>query len=81
MLQRVISAAFVVTLAVSLVGGVLLVAGQALALVIGRGQWLTFLDATAKAPICVAASVCAIAGFLLSYRTEPAGTASGQVGR
>ena len=81
MLQRVVVAAFVTTLAVSLLGGVLLVAGQALSLVIGQGQWLTFLDETAKVPICAAASLCAIAGFLLSYRNDPAGTASGQEGR
>jgi hypothetical protein len=81
MLQRVVVAAFVITLAVSLLGGALLVAGQALSLVLGQGQWLTFLDATAKVPICAAASLCAIAGFLLSYRNDPAGTASGQEGR
>ena len=81
MLQRVVTVAFVITLAVSLVGGILLVAGQTLSLVIGQGQWLAFLDATAKGPVCVAASLCAIAGFLLSYRNDPTGTTSGQAGR
>ncbi len=80
MMQRVVAAAFVITLAVSLVGGILLVTGQALSLVLGQGQWLSFLDVTAKGPVCVAASLCAIAGFLLSYRIDPAGTASGEVG-
>ena len=81
MMQRVVAAAFVITLAVSLVGGILLVTGQALSLVLGQGQWLSFLDVTAKGPICVAASLCAIAGFLLSYRNDPTGTTSGQAGR
>ena len=47
MLQRVVTVAFVITLAVSLVGGILLIAGQTLSLVIGQGEWLSFLDATA----------------------------------
>ncbi len=81
MMQRVVAAAFVITLAVSLVGGILLVTGQALSLVLGQGQWLSFLDVTAKGPICVAASLCAIAGFLLSYRNDSAGTTSGRAGR
>jgi len=65
--RRAIQAIFVITLAVALLGGALFVAGQALALVLGQGPWLEFLNESLKAPICIAASICAVAGFLLSY--------------
>lgn len=75
MFQRGLSATFVVTLAVALLGGILLVAAQAAALVAGQGAWLTFLDGTAKTPVVIAASLCAVAGFLLSYRDGDAAPA------
>ena len=43
-------------------------AGQALALIVGQGDWLEFFNESIKTPMCIAASVCAIAGFLLSYK-------------
>ena len=49
---------------------ILLVLAQTVALVIGQGLWLVFLNDTAKIPVVIAASVCAVAGFLLSYRTH-----------
>lgn len=58
---------FVLTLAALLLGGVVFVAGQAIALMVGKGEWLTFLNDSLKDPMCIAASICAIAGFLLSY--------------
>ena len=58
---------FVLTLAALLLGGVLFVACQAIALIAGQGGWLEFLNDYVKTPMCIAASVCAIAGFLLSY--------------
>jgi membrane protein implicated in regulation of membrane protease activity len=66
--RRYIEAIFVLTLATLLLGGVLFVIGQAAALVLGQGSWLEFLNETVKAPMCIAASICAIAGFLLSYQ-------------
>lgn len=66
-IRRCIDVIFVLTLAALLSGGVLFVAGQALALLFGRGDWLEFFNEAIKTPMCVAASVCAIAGFLLSY--------------
>ena len=66
-IRRAIDVIFVLTLAALLFGGVLFVAGQALALIIGQGDWLGFFNEAVKTPMCVAASVCAIAGFLLSY--------------
>ncbi|TNB76649.1 hypothetical protein FHJ30_00575 [Arthrobacter sp. BB-1] len=67
-IRRAVEVLFVLTLAALLVGGVVFVAGQAIALVAGQGEWLALLNSTIKAPICIAASICAIAGFLLSYK-------------
>ena len=67
-IQRAIEVLFVLTLAALLAGGVVFVAGQAIALVAGQGDWLDLLNETIKAPMCIAASLCAIAGFLLSYK-------------
>lgn len=70
MLQRLLLGIFTVTLGVSLLGGILLVLAQAVALLAGQGPWLVFLNDTAKLPVVTAASVCAVAGFLLSYRVH-----------
>lgn len=67
-IRRAIEALFVITLAASLLGGIVFVAGQALALLAGQGAWLGFFNNTVKTPMCIAASICAVAGFLLSYR-------------
>jgi len=67
-IRRAIEVLFVLTLAILLLGGVLFVTGQAVALAIGQGQWLEFLNESIKNPMCIAASVCAVAGFLLSYK-------------
>lgn len=66
-LRRAVQAVFVITLGVLLAGGVLFVAGQAVGLVAGQGSWLTFLNEFFKPGMCIAASICAVAGFLLSY--------------
>lgn len=66
-LQPTLNAVFVVGLAALLIAGMVFVAGQALALLTGQGGWLAILNDTVKAPACIAASVCALAGFLLSY--------------
>ena len=44
--------------------------GQAVALIAGQGDWLEFFNEAIKTPMCIAASVCAIAGFLLSYKRQ-----------
>jgi hypothetical protein len=67
-IRRATEVLFVLTLAALLIGGIVFVAGQAIALVAGQGHWLTLLNDTIKAPLCIAASICAIAGFLLSYK-------------
>lgn len=70
--RRAIEVLFVLTLAVLLAGGIVFVLGQAIGLMAGQGQWLTALNDTIKTPICIAASVCAVAGFLLSYKRRQA---------
>ena len=67
-IRRAIEVLFVLTLAALLIGGIVFVAGQGIALAAGQGDWLTLLNDTIKAPICMAASICAVAGFLLSYK-------------
>ncbi|MET3903319.1 hypothetical protein [Paenarthrobacter sp. 4246] len=66
--MKLIQSIFVLTLAALLLGGVVFVAGQAIALMVGNSEWLTFLNDFLKDPMCIAASICAIAGFLLSYK-------------
>ncbi|MFJ5861882.1 hypothetical protein ACIQCM_10705 [Pseudarthrobacter sp. NPDC092439] len=67
-IRRAVQAVFVLTLLLLLLGGVMFVAGQAVALAAGQGQWLEFFNTTFKDPMCIAASVCAVAGFLLTYQ-------------
>lgn len=67
-IRRAVEVLFVLTLAALLLGGVVFVAGQALALIAGQGSWLEFLNEAIKTPMCIAASICAIAGFFLSYK-------------
>ncbi|MET1085527.1 MAG: hypothetical protein ABWY04_00130 [Arthrobacter sp.] len=67
-IRRAIEGLFVLTLAALLLGGTVFVTGQAIALVTGQGDWLVLLNETIKTPMCIAASACAIAGFLLSYK-------------
>jgi membrane protein implicated in regulation of membrane protease activity len=67
-IRRAIVVLFAVTLAALLIGGIVFVAGQAIALAAGQGDWLALLNDTIKAPMCLAASICAVAGFLLSYK-------------
>jgi fumarate reductase subunit C len=69
-IRRIIEVIFILTLAALLLGGVVFVSGQAVALIAGQGQWLEFFNEFIKTPICIAASVCAVAGFLLSYKHQ-----------
>jgi hypothetical protein len=69
-IQRTITCIFTLTLGLSLIGGIVLVLAQAVALAAGQGALLTGLSDALKAPVCIAASLCAIAGFLLSYQVR-----------
>lgn len=82
MLRRTLLGIFTLTLGLSLLGGISLVLAQAVALLIGHGPWLVLLDESAKTPVVVvAASVCAVAGYLLGYRTPAPTTAPQQEAR
>ncbi|WP_163166044.1 hypothetical protein [Arthrobacter sp. Alg241-R88] len=67
-IRSAVEVLFVLTLAALLIGGAVFVTGQAVALIAGQGAWLTLLNETIKTPMCITASACAIAGFLLSYK-------------
>ncbi len=67
-IRRAIEVIFVVSLAALLAGGVLFVTGQAIALAAGQSEWLVFFNESVKPPMCLAASICAIAGFFLNYK-------------
>ena len=67
LIKRTTEIIFVLTLAALLLGGVVLVTGQAAALIAGQGAWLEFFSDSITTPMCIAASVCAISGFLLNY--------------
>ena len=71
--MQFVRSAFVLTLGISLLGGLLFVAAQALAIITGQGSWLAPLNQTGKIPVVVAASLCAIFGFLLTYASPSEG--------
>ncbi len=60
---------FVFTLAtvVLVLGGIVLVAAQAVALVLGRGTWLEAVPEVVGPPTLVSASVAGLLAFVLSY--------------
>ena len=66
-IRRAIEVIFL-SLAALLAGGVLFVTGQAIALAAGQSEWLVFFNESVKPPMCLAASICAIAGFFLNYK-------------
>lgn len=70
MTQRIISRIFTLTLGISLLGGIILVLAQAAAIAAGHGALLAGLNDAVKTPVCIAASLCAISGFLLSYQVR-----------
>ena len=65
--MRLVRLAFVTTLALSLVGGLLFLAAQVVAIVAGQAAWLAVLNETVKIPVVVSSSLCAIFAFLLLY--------------
>lgn len=59
--------AFAVSLVVALLGGIALVATQTLGLFIGDQELLTAPNRVFKIVLCLAASLAAIAGYLLGH--------------
>ncbi|WP_405667256.1 hypothetical protein OG379_35255 [Streptomyces sp. NBC_01166] len=50
-----------------LIGGVVIVLGQALGIILGNAQWVEHVEASAQPATCIAASICGILSFALSY--------------
>lgn len=67
MLTTLTRTTFVTALATALLGGVALIAWQGAGLVAGSGSTVTEPNGTFKTVICVAASVAAIAAYLLTH--------------
>lgn len=71
MLIRITRSVFTVATVLLLVGGLVIVGIQAVALVVGRGDWMTAVSESLEPPTFIAASVAGILAFALSY-TRPA---------
>jgi hypothetical protein len=69
--QRIVHIVFVISLAAFLAGGLIIVLAQAATLAAGDNTSLLYLNDAAKLPVCAAASICAVAGFLLNYFPHP----------
>ncbi|MGV9625034.1 hypothetical protein [Streptomyces sp. NPDC003487] len=71
MAQRLLLPLFRLSVLAFLAGGIVIVAGQALGIVLGDAQWVTDVEGSAQPPTCIAASICGILSFALSYRSRP----------
>ena len=70
MTHRVFQQLFRLSIVVFLVGGLVVVVGQALGIVLGDAQWVADVEAEVGPPMCIAASICGILSFALSYRGQ-----------
>lgn len=66
-MERVIRSLFVLTLVVSIVGGILFVLAQIVALTMGSLDLLKALNGTWKEPLVLTCSLCAVVAFALQY--------------
>lgn len=64
-------ATFTTALTVALLGGLALIAWQSVGLVVGSGAVVTAPNGVFKTVICVAASIAAIAAYLLTLVVPP----------
>ncbi|MER6849693.1 hypothetical protein AB0A81_38695 [Streptomyces flaveolus] len=71
MVHRLLELLFRLSVVVFLVGGVVIVAGQAVAIAAGNASWVEQVATAAEPPTCIAASICGILSFALSYRSIP----------
>ena len=71
MVHRLLEILFRLSVVVFLVGGVVIVAGQAVAIAAGNASWVEQVATAAEPPTCIAASICGILSFVLSYRSIP----------
>lgn len=70
-LRRMLTGLFVLSIAIAGVGGLLMVAVQAVGLVAGQAVLVDALNGTYKTVLCVAASVASIAVYLTLYTRNP----------
>ena len=66
---RIVRTVFTVAVLLLLVGGITIVGAQVVALVAGRGAWMTAISEVVGPPTYVAASVAGILAFVMSYRS------------
>lgn len=76
---KALQAIFVITLAISIAGGILFVAVQLIGLLPGNLEFFTTMNTLIKPPLVIVCSICAIASFLMHYfeQAESEETAEG----
>ncbi|WAP53789.1 hypothetical protein [Streptomyces sp. S465] len=82
MAHRLLQPLFRLSVIVFLLGGVIIVLGQAIGILLGDAQWVAEVETSAQPPTCVVASICGILSFALSYRrdTDPRENADAATG-
>lgn len=79
MAHRLLQPLFRLSIVAFLTGGLVIVLGQALGIVLGDAHWVAAVESNAQPSTCVAASICGILSFFLSYRgpERPRNTGAG----
>ncbi|MFI8993743.1 hypothetical protein [Streptomyces sp. NPDC053542] len=79
MAHRLLQPLFRLSIIVFLTGGLVIVLGQALGIVLGDARWVAAVQSGAQPSTCIAASICGILSFVLSYRgaERPQNTGTG----
>jgi hypothetical protein len=74
MVPRLLQPLFRLSIVVFLLGGAVIVLGQAVGIVLGDAHWVDQVATALQPPTCIAASIAGILSFVLSYRQteEPA---------
>ncbi|AEY93996.1 hypothetical protein SHJG_8731 [Streptomyces hygroscopicus subsp. jinggangensis 5008] len=67
MAHRLLQPLFRLSVVVFLIGGLVIVTGQAIGIVSGKAQWVVDVETGAQPSVCLAASICGILSFALSY--------------
>ncbi|WP_432565100.1 hypothetical protein [Kineococcus sp. SYSU DK003] len=71
-MTRVLRFTFTLATLLLVLGGLVLVGAQVVAIVLGHGDWLEVVPEVVGPPTMVSASVAGLLAFVLSYRREPA---------
>ncbi|TNM70273.1 hypothetical protein FHN55_00900 [Streptomyces sp. NP160] len=74
---RVLRPLFTLFVVLLLAGGALLVGAQLVALVLGRGEWLSAVSDAVGPPTFIAASLAGLLAFVMSYAPARQGAAVG----